>query len=88
MLTVDGKWGYAWIKNWFEYVQDQTLSDILYHLLVLPVRYVIFMIQRRCAFAWNEIFFQFESDFNGILVNLKSTTDQEAMSITCSHNDN
>ena len=32
-----------------------------------------------------EIFFQVESDFNGIFVNLKPTTErQEATNITCS----
>ena len=36
-----------------------------------------------------EIFFQLESEFNGIFVNLKLTAEgQEAMNITCSHKDN
>ena len=37
MLTVDGKWGCGWIKNWFGYVEDQTLSNILCNLLVPPL---------------------------------------------------
>ena len=36
-----------------------------------------------------EIIFQVGSDFNGIFVNLKPTTEgQEAINITCSHKDN
>ena len=35
------------------------------------------------------IFFQIESDFTGIFVNLKMTAEaQKAMNITCSHKDN
>ena len=38
---------------------------------------------------FHEVFFQVESDFNGVFVNLKPTTEgQEAMNITSSHNDN
>ena len=37
----------------------------------------------------HEIFFQVESDFNGIFVNLKPTTErQEATNIMCSCKDN
>ena len=75
MLMVAGKWGCGWIENWFEYVEDQTLGNILCNLLVRPVRYVIFIIQRRSGtlrlcmkspsgwkrFQWH--FREFEADY-------------------------
>ena len=42
-VKVDG-W---WEKNWFKYVEGQTLGNIIGNLLVLPVRYVSVLIQRR-----------------------------------------
>ena len=66
-------------------MEDQTLGNILCYLLVLPVRYVIFMIQKTIGYfaPLHEIFFQVESDFNSIFVNFKPTTEgQEAMNIT------
>ena len=65
------------------------LLNILCNLLVLPVRYVRIMIQRRlgvlCAF---ETLFQVQTNFNGIFVDLKPTTESlEAMNITCNHKD-
>ena len=52
---------------------------------------VIFMIERRPGYfaRLHEIFFQVESDFNGIFVNLKPTTEgKDVTNITGSHKDN
>ena len=87
MLTVAEKWGCGWIKNWFKYVEGQTLGNILCNLLVLPVRYVLWSKDDRvlCAF---ETLLQIQTNFNGIFVNLKLITEgQEAINITCSHKD-
>ena len=74
-------------------MEGQTLGNILCNLFVLLVRYVSVMIQRRsgtrdrvlCAF---ETLLQIQTNFNGIFVNLKLTTEgQEAINITCSHKD-
>ena len=75
MLTVAEKWGCGWIKDWFKYVEGQT-ADILINLLVLPVRYVSVMIQRRSGTLrlWNLAsglkqvqwhFPEFEADYRG-----------------------
>ena len=76
MLTVAEKWGCGWIKNWFNYVEGQTLGNILCDLFVLPVRYVSVMIQRGSGtlriwnlasdsdqFQWH--FREFEDDYWG-----------------------
>ena len=88
MLTVAEKWGCGWIKNWFKYVEGQTLGNIL-------VTYLSFQWDTKvlwskddrvlCAF---ETLLQIQTNFNGIFVNLKLITEgQEAINITCCHKD-
>ena len=71
-------------------MEGQTLGNAFCSLLVLPVRYECYDPKTIGYFVpLHEIFFQAQSNFNGISVNLKWTTEgQEAMNIMCSHKDN
>ena len=87
-VDVDGCWKMR-IKNWFKYVEGQTLGNIVCNLLVLLVRYVSVMIQRRSGTLrlWN-----LASDFKPISMAFSwiwrcRTEGQEAMNITYSHKD-
>ena len=65
-------------------MEGQTLGNILCNLLVLPVRYVSVMIQRRLVLCAFETLLQIQTNFNGIFVNLKLITEgQEAINIVC-----
>ena len=69
-------------------MEGQTLGNILGNLLVLPVRSVSVMIQDERVLCAFETLLQIQTNFNGIFMNLKLTTEgQEAMNITCSHKD-
>ena len=67
------QWGCGWVKNWFKYMECQTFGNILRNWFALQVKYISVMIQRRSG-----------TNFNGIFVNLKLTTEgQKAINIMC-----